>query len=68
LWREDTTFDLAPDAASDQSIPIASPVAERMTRDADKPLGPWYPAPMGDGGGYVMVYYDVVLLPKKTKG
>jgi hypothetical protein len=66
LWREDTKLELAPGAASDESFEIPEKVAERMTKDANRPAGPYYQAPMG-GGGYITINYGVMLLPVKTR-
>ena len=68
LWREDTTIDLPANGTTDVTFAIPDAVAQRLTRDADRPAGPWYAAPMGGGGGSVSISYDVALLPRRGPG
>jgi len=68
LWREDTSIELPVGGTSDATFAIPDSVAERLTRDAERPIGPWYAAPMGGPGGHVRISYDVVLLPRRGPG
>jgi hypothetical protein len=58
VWKDVAPLALGPDERMETTFDVPEKLAERLTRNADKPRGPWYRGPMG-GGGYVTTRYEV---------